>query len=273
MDSHNAGVTPFLKWAGGKRWLMRSHRAAFDLSQTKRYVEPFVGSGAVFFGLAPNKALLSDANLELIETYRAIKGDWQSVLKALLKHHRRHDDEYYYEVRASTPTSQAVRAARFIYLNRTCFNGLYRVNRRGEFNVPRGTKNSVVFDTDDFESISRQLSRATLEAGDFERIVDQCGAGDFIFADPPYTVRHNNNGFIKYNEKLFSWSDQERLKEALTRAAERGSKVLVSNADHPSIRELYADATCMTAERYSVMASESERRKRTSELLITLNRS
>lgn len=261
---------PFLKWAGGKRWLMRSHGKSFDLSGIERYVEPFVGSGAVFFGLCPKRSLLNDANVELIETYRAIKGDWRLVLRLLSTHQRLHSDSYYYQVRDSSPFSAAERAARFIYLNRTCFNGLYRVNRRGEFNVPRGTKDAVLLETDNFESISKRLKHATLRSGDFERVVAQCGRGDLIYADPPYTVKHNNNGFIKYNERLFSWSDQERLKHALVAAASRGAKVLISNADHPSIRELYADANCEVAERHSVMASESVRRRRTTELLISL---
>ena len=117
----------------------------------------------------------------------------------------------------------------------------------------------------------KRLSKARLISGDFEKIVDVCGKGDFIYADPPYTVKHNNNGFIKYNERLFSWSDQERLKDALLKAAVRGAKVIVSNADHPSIRELYADAGCVIAERHSVMASDSTRRKKTTELLITIS--
>ncbi|MFC3552249.1 DNA adenine methylase [Lysobacter cavernae] len=267
----DAEVTlPFLKWAGGKRWLMRSHRDTFNLSSFDRYVEPFVGSGAVFFSLSPRKALINDANEDLIDTYRAIKSDWKAVVRLLAKHQKVHSDDYYYQVRADAPTTLMARAARFIYLNRTCFNGLYRVNRRGEFNVPRGTKNSVVMDSDNFEEIATRLSRARLMSGDFEKVIDTCGSGDFVYADPPYTVKHNNNGFIKYNERLFSWSDQERLKDALIRAAKRGAKVVVSNADHPSIRELYADAQCLTAERHSVMASESVRRKRTTELLISI---
>lgn len=264
----DGGVVPFLKWAGGKRWLMRAHASAFDLTGVTRYVEPFVGSGAVFFGLAPDRALLNDANFELIETYRAIKENWQDVSRALVIHQAKHDEEYYYLVRASRPRSLHARAARFIYLNRTCFNGLFRVNQLGQFNVPKGTKSSVLLDTDDFYSVSKLLKHVELVSGDFAVIVDNCGLGDFIFADPPYTVKHNTNGFIKYNERLFSWSDQERLKLALSRAVTRGARVVVSNADHPSIRDLYSDASCTIAERHSVMASESWRRKKTTELLI-----
>ncbi len=263
-------IVPFLKWAGGKRWLVRSHRHVFDMAGYRRYVEPFVGSGAMFFGISPKKALLNDANEELVDTYRAIRDDWRSVVRLLTRHQRLHSEDYYYKMRESKPRTPVGRAARFIYLNRTCFNGLYRVNKHGQFNVPKGTKTSVILETDDFESISKRLNGVQLVSGDFEAVIDRCGSGDLVFADPPYTVKHNNNGFIKYNERLFSWADQERLKFALVRAAGRGAKVVVSNADHPSIRELYADAGCLVAERHSVMASESVRRKKTTELLITL---
>jgi DNA adenine methylase len=121
-------------------------------------------------------------------------------------------------------------------LNRTCFNGIYRVNLRGAFNVPKGTKSAVVLPTDDFSEAQRLLRRAKLLDGDFEEVIDQAQSGDLVFADPPYTVRHNNNGFIKYNEKLFSWDDQERLARVLTRAAKRGVKVVATNADHREIR-------------------------------------
>lgn len=273
MQTENSALDmapPFLKWAGGKRWLIRSHKSAFDLSGIKRYVEPFVGSGAVFFGLAPKKAILNDANADLIGTYRAIRSDWAGVARALAKHQKLHGADYYYEVRASSPRTPASCAARFIYLNRTCFNGLFRVNRLGKFNVPIGTKSSVVLESDDFEAIALRLVDVELTTGDFEKVVDDCRKGDLVYADPPYTVKHNNNGFIKYNERLFSWADQERLKCALERAVARGARVLVSNADHPSIRDLYEGAGCLVAERHSVMASESARRKITTELLISM---
>lgn len=261
---------PFLKWAGGKRWLMKSHRSVFDLVGIKRYVEPFLGSGAVFFALAPKRALLNDANSNLIDTYRAIQNNWKGVAQSLTRHQKLHSGEYYYLVRASRPRSEHGRAARFIYLNRTCFNGLFRVNRLGEFNVPKGTKSSVLLDSDDFEAVSLKLANAQLTSGDFEEVVRSCGKGDLIYADPPYTVKHNTNGFIKYNEQLFSWADQERLKCLLEKAATQGARVIVSNADHPSIRDLYSGAGCVVAERHSVMASESARRKKTTELLITM---
>lgn len=263
-------LSPFLKWAGGKRWLVRHHLSSFDLSETRRYVEPFLGSGAVFFSLQAPAALLNDMNPKLVETYRAIAEQWQDVVVILGNHQRKHSPEYYYRTRDVVHRGVAARAAQLIYLNRTCFNGLYRVNRSGKFNVPIGTKSSVLLDTDNFEAVAAKLADAELMCGDFEGVIARCGAGDFIFADPPYTVKHNNNGFVKYNERLFSWQDQERLKECLEDAALRGARVLVSNADHPSIRDLYYGCHVETLSRHSVMASESARRKRTSEVLIRI---
>ncbi|WP_329841111.1 Dam family site-specific DNA-(adenine-N6)-methyltransferase [Stenotrophomonas geniculata] len=266
-------VPPFLKWAGGKRWLTRESKVMQMIPLNARYVEPFLGSAAMFFHSRPTCALLNDFNADLIATYQAIKDDWESVFTLLQAHQRKHlkDDSYYYSVRSSTPNESAARAARFIYLNRTCFNGLYRVNRKGQFNVPRGTKDAVVMPTDDFESISKMLAGATLTHGDFGKVIKECGQGDFIFCDPPYTVKHNHNGFILYNEQLFSWADQVRLRDELAAAASRGASVMATNADHPSIHELYSEFDISVVERSSVMSSIATRRKKTTEVVISLN--
>ena len=232
-------LPPFLKWAGGKRWLMPLARQ-LAAEKIETYYEPFVGSGAMFFALRPVRAVLSDSNEELIQTYKAIRTDWQAVVSELKRHHRNHCADYYYKIRSSIPRVPHTQAARFIYLNRTCWNGLYRVNRRGVFNTPIGTKTSVVLQNDDFGAVASLLKGVSLHAGDFERVIDKAGKGDFVFSDPPYTVRHQFNGFVKYNEKLFSWADQERLMAALQRAKSRGAKILCTNADHQSVRELYA---------------------------------
>lgn len=267
LQGSSSGVLPFLKWAGGKRWLMP---LAKELSAhcTGLYIEPFLGSGAMYFGLRPSRAILSDSNVELIETYRAIATEWRDVVKKLLAHDRLHSPDYYYKIRASKPTSPSGKAARFIYLNRTCWNGLYRVNRAGVFNTPIGTKKRAVLDSDDFESVARLLSQSIICAGDFESSIDQAGAGDLIFADPPYTVRHQFNGFIKYNEQLFSWADQERLRNSLLRAKERGAIVMCTNADHASIRELYAgDFNIIPLSRYSAIAGSGGSRGNYAEVL------
>lgn len=261
-------LSPILKWAGGKRWLVSQGENLFP-DAYERLVEPFAGGAAVFFRLAPARAWLNDINSELIDTYRAIAEDWESIVSLLKSYQAKHSSDFYYEIRASNPRTLTTRAARFIYLNRTCFNGLYRVNLKGQFNVPVGTKTSVLMPDDNFSAASIRLKKVRLTSLDFECVVDQANASDFVFADPPYTVRHNLNGFIKYNENLFSWADQVRLRDALFRASERGVSVVLSNADHASIRELYQGCQAMrVATRQSVMAASSSNRKETTELLI-----
>lgn len=260
-------IVPFLKWAGGKRWLAASI-APVTLKPESTYFEPFVGSGAMYFSSTPQKAVLSDANSELIEAFSVIKDFPEAVFSVLKTHSTKHSTDYYYQVRATRCRTPVTRAARFIYLNRTCWNGLYRVNKSGEFNVPKGTKTSVILESDDFFLISEILKNAELICSDFEAQIDRAKDGDFIFADPPYTVRHKHNGFIKYNENLFSWEDQERLCAALWRAKGRGASVLVTNADHYSIRALYADFDIEETSRYSAISGAAKKRGRFDELLI-----
>lgn len=262
-------VVPFLKWPGGKRWLVASHAHLFP-STYARYIEPFLGSGSVFFHLQPNRAILGDANEELIAAYRGVRNLWKKTMDALEVHDRRHGKRYYYKVRGQQPRSAAERAARMIYLNRTCFNGIYRVNLRGEFNVPKGSKNSVLFDTDDFGRAAQLLRNAELHVADFAVLVNKAERGDFVFADPPYTVRHNLNGFIKYNETLFSWDDQERLALVLANARDRGAHIVSTNANHESLRSLYRSHGFRLQEvaRYSSISADSSSRRQFEELLV-----
>ena len=268
-DSHNSQkLKPFLRWAGGKRWFVANYSNLIP-KDYNRYIEPFLGSGAVYFYLKPANALLGDTNADLIYAYQGIKEDWELVYRYLRKHKRKHTKEYYYKVRSSNPWSVASKAARFIYLNRTCWNGLYRVNKKGEFNVPIGNRQKVIFDDDCFETISNTLQNSSLYNKDFELLIDKAEENDLIFVDPPYTVRHNNNGFIKYNEKLFSWNDQKRLNEALNRARERGAKILGTNAYHNSIVNLYkSNFKMMSVSRNSSISSKAETRKNFDELVI-----
>lgn len=264
----NEIIVPFLKWAGGKRWLVNSFPDLLNLS-FNRYIEPFLGSAAIYFHLAPRYAILSDCNRELVETYQTIKDDWQRVQTELRKHQRNHSKRYYYYMRQSRPRTPHTSAARLIYLNRTCWNGLYRVNLRGEFNVPIGTKKNVLLDTDDFLTISKLLENAELRVSDFEPVLDEARRNDFVFVDPPYTVKHNLNGFIKYNEKLFSWDDQKRLRDSVIRAKARGATIIISNANHPSVRELYKGiGTQIILTRSSVLAADSGNRGKYQELVI-----
>ena len=270
-DAAEPILVPFLKWAGGKRWLAASYAHLFPQA-FDRYVEPFLGSAAVFFHLQPDRALLSDSNAALINAYQQIRSNWQAVERALARHHRNHSKVYYYEERSRRRRTSHEQAAQFIYLNRVCWNGLYRVNLRGEFNVPIGSKTSVVLESDDFQKVASLLEQATLRVSDFGPILAQAGSGDFVFIDPPYVTRHNFNGFAKYNDKIFSWKDQERLSVSVAHAARRGAKILVTNANHASIRHLYRDlGDHVELRRHSVIAADSANRSITSEVAITIN--
>jgi DNA adenine methylase len=266
--SQRIEVEPFLKWAGGKRWFAERY---LHLAPQKyiRYIEPFLGSGAIYFALQPEYAILSDLNTDLIECYRAISSFPAKIETILAEHHKRHCELYYYETRGAKPIDPIERGAWFIYLNRTCWNGLYRVNRRNEFNVPIGTKTSVVLSTDDFSKISKILTSTDIKNQDFELTIDAAERGDFVFVDPPYTVKHNLNGFIKYNDKIFSWADQIRLRDAVVRAAKRGAMVLVTNANHQSIRDIYEGVgEKFVIGRASILSGNPAHRSRTEELVI-----
>lgn len=260
----------FIKWAGGKRWLVKNHLDLFPLeNEYKKYVEPFLGGGSVYFNLEPKKAVLNDVNNELIITYQTVKDNWEAIIDGLTKLNKIHNQELYYKIRSSTPYDEIEKAIRFLYLNRTCWNGLYRVNLNNEFNVPIGTKSKVILDSDNFSKASKILKNAKLFNLDFEKIIAKAKEDDFLFIDPPYTVKHNLNGFIKYNEKLFTWNDQIRLKESVVKAIERNVKVLVLNADHESIRELYSDiGEQFSLNRASVIAGNKSNRGIYTELAI-----
>jgi DNA adenine methylase len=267
-DQHMT-IPPILKWAGGKRWLVQSHPDIFPVN-FERYVEPFAGSAAVFFHLRPDQAILADTNRDLIDCYAAIRADHVKVAKLLQRHQKLHSNAHYYRVRATAPRDPFMRAARLIYLNRTCFNGLYRVNQQGQFNVPRGNKDSVVLATDNYQSWAESLRNAKLVVSDFEPIIDATGERDFVFVDPPYTVTHNLNGFVKYNEVLFSWEDQVRLADCLLRAQARGVAILATNADHPAIRRLYrCNFRVRSVERHSLIAGATRHRGSVREVLIS----
>lgn len=267
-------IRPFLKWAGGKRWLVQRHADLFP-KDYKRYIEPFLGSGAVYFHLQPGDALLGDSNPDVVAAYLGIQKDWLRIKNSLDYRQRAHSGsaEYYYSVRSKVPSDAMQLASRTIYLNRTCFNGIYRVNLSGHFNVPRGSKNEVVMETDDFAAISKLLQTAEIRHSDFEALIDEAERDDLVFADPPYTVRHNFNGFVKYNEILFSWEDQERLAAALARAQSRGVKIVSTNANHASVRALYEkdEFALSSVSRFSAISASAAKRKQFEELIVRAN--
>ncbi len=261
-------VVPFLKWAGGKRWFVQACADLFPRT-FRDYVEPFLGSGAVFFHIAPMRGLLSDRNVELIETYLAVRDEWEAVFDELSIHDQRHSETYYYKVRSQKPRTPARKAARFIYLNRTCWNGLYRVNKDGTFNVPVGTKENVVLPTDNFSGVSKQLAKVEIRACDYTDSILKAKSDDFLFVDPPYVTKRHNGAFIKYNERLFSWSDQVVLRDVLLEAKKKGVQILATNANNNLIRKLYEnDFDVSTISRASVISGENGGRGRCSELVI-----
>jgi DNA adenine methylase len=258
---------PFLKWAGGKQWLAPLAAALTPPRFTGTYFEPFLGGGAVFFALAPSAAVLSDLNHELIATYDAVKSDVEAVIAELSGYP--HNEAFYKQLRASNPQSAVSQAARLIYLNRTAFNGMYRVNADGLFNVPFGRfVNPMICPSDRLRNAATRLQSVRLATCDFDS-VQSAEPGDWVFFDPPYTTGHQNNGFRKYNAHLFSWADQHRLATVAETLRQRGVHVLISNAYHPAILALYKSWTLTRASRRSAVASLSSSRGQASEVLIS----
>jgi DNA adenine methylase len=254
---------PLLKWPGGKRNLLNLILPLIPPS-FNRYFEPFFGGGALFFALQPKEAYLSDKNAELIHTYSQVRERPDAVIRELRK--LQNSEKDYYRIRSSKPRSDAARAARLIYLITLAFNGIYRVNLKGEFNVPYGYKRRLdPCDEERIRKASELLKRAIVRDQDFEEALSRANEGDLVYLDPPYTVAHGNNGFIKYNAKIFSWEDQIRLARVAKELAARGCTVIVSNADHFSIRSLYDGFTTTTRERNSIIAASSDFRSRITE--------
>ncbi len=263
-------MKPFLKWAGGKRWLISRYPDLFVLPM-KRYIEPFLGSGAIFFDLEPDKAILSDQNGALANVYECLRARWWEVDSRLRTHAKKHGKHYYYQIRAAKFDNRYDQAAQFLYLNRTCWNGLYRENLQGQFNVPKGTKNSVLLPDDDFSGVARLLKTAEISCADFEAQINRAKSGDFVFLDPPYTVKHNNNGFLKYNETIFSWNDQVRLSKVVKERSNCGANFLMTNAYHDSLIDLYKNfAKIVRVNRSSVISGKGVGRGRVDEAIIVV---
>ena len=258
-------VKPFLRWAGGKQWI--SHRLSESIPPyTGKYFEPFLGGGSLYFATLPQRAVLSDLNQRLIETYQQLRDIPLEVIDVLNKW--ANDERTYYEVRQTDFDDATARAAQFIYLNRTCWNGLYRVNRQGKFNVPFGRHGRTVFNAQHLMDVSATLKNAEVYCADFEQMLKHAQQGDFVYLDPPYTSLQGGNGFRRYNESLFSWHDQQRLGRTAIRLSELGCTVLVSNADHESVVELYPGFSYERVARHSILAASSAYRRMTSELLL-----
>lgn len=263
---------PFLKWAGGKSRLIQQYIPYFPKSY-KNYYEPFLGGGAVFFYLQPTTAILTDINAELINTYCCVRDNVEELISILKEHKNRHNKDYYYSVRNNSGGTNIEKAARIIYLNKTCFNGLYRVNSQGKFNVPLGRyENPNICHENLLRVASIALSHAEIQQADFTEVLNHAtSSDDFVFFDPPYHPINNTSYFTAYSPNSFSKKDQELLRDTCAELASRGVKVMVCNSDSEFIRKIYTD---INFESYRIKAARSinsniKNRGMISELLIT----
>lgn len=243
-------VTPVLKWPGGKRRVLPELKKYIPKTYTS-YYEPFIGGGAMFFDLSPMIATVSDVNEELINVYKEIQQDPTNLLTELGKHALNHSESYFYQIRALdrndtlyAALSKAEKAARMIYLNRTCFNGLYRVNSKNQFNTPYGKYvNPRIVDAENIQAIHDWMSRRkiTFSNGDYSSSLKPATAGSFIYLDPPYVPATETASFVSYSKDGFSMENQEALKDLALTLDAAGSFIMLSNSDTPLTRELYKD--------------------------------
>jgi len=264
---------PFLKWAGGKGRLIEQYQSHFP-STFRRYHEPFLGGGAIFFHLSDRcrQAILADLNAELVNVYRCVRDEVEAVIQVLSQHQRHHCHAHYYAVRANTDLRSPIqRAARLIYLNKTCFNGLYRENSKGHFNVPMGRyKNPTVCDAENLRLAAQALQHTDILCQPFTDILQiAAGAKDFVYFDPPYHPISATSNFTGYNRYGFNADDQRRLHQTFVELADRGVKVMLSNSDCDFIRELYAEFRLHPIQATRAINSNAKRRGKISELLIT----
>jgi len=239
---------PFVKWVGGKRQLLKQFRKMdlypphdFDPIHNT-YYEPFAGGGAVFFDLLPKKAVLSDLNKELVVTYNVIKNNIDELITSLKKH--RYEKEYFLKVRAKNMNklSDLEIASRFIFLNRTCFNGMYRVNSKGQFNVPFGKYNNpTICDEDNLRKVSKALQDVKINVEDYKKVLNKVQKGDFIYFDPPYYPVSKTASFTSYTKEGFLDKEQIELRNTFLELHKRGCFVMLSNSDTPFINKIYKE--------------------------------
>ncbi len=232
---------PMLKWAGGKSGPLKQLVKQFP-SRFSRYIEPFVGGGAVFFALVdPMETIINDSNSELIELYEVARDEVDALMAELDQLGAQYSETFYYELRKTVPEAKLARAARTLFLNKTGFNGLFRLNSKGLFNVPFGKRPQcpALYDKGNMIEVSRRLRTAQLLNTDFESVIAQAGPGDFLYCDPPYEPLSRTSTFTAYTSGGFSQDAQGRLEKACQEAAGRGAMVAVSNSTAPFILSLY----------------------------------
>lgn len=270
---------PFVKWVGGKRQLLKQFRDLglyppenFD-PITNTFFEPFVGGGAVFFDLLPETAYLSDLNNELVVTYNVIKNDVENLIKSLKKH--KLDKEYFLKIRAQNPEklSDLNTASRFIYLNRTCFNGMYRVNSKGGFNVPFGKyTNPLICDENNLRKASKALKNVEIKKQDYKEVLKKAKKGDFVYFDPPYYPVSKTASFTSYTSESFLDKEQIELRNTFVELHKRGCFVMLSNSDTPFINKIYSEPKGLRITKVQAsraINSDASKRGKITEVLVT----
>jgi len=271
-----AAFRPFLKWAGGKRQLLPALVGHVRrLGPFRAYHEPFVGGGALFFELRNQDLVrdgvsLSDVNVRLIEAYQGVAGQVDEVIRLLRGHAERHCPEHYYAVRASFPGTLAERAARLIYLNRTCYNGLYRENSKGQFNVPIGRYvNPTICDEPTLRAASVALEAARLSVRPFDGVLSDAQPGDLVYFDPPYVPLTRTASFTAYAQDGFSMADQERLAEVFATLADTGVHVMLSNSKTDAVMALFAKFRIDTVLAKRSVNRDADGRGKVEEVIVT----
>ncbi|GAH42440.1 unnamed protein product, partial [marine sediment metagenome] len=271
--TQNSQPHPFLKWAGGKRQLISQMDKFFPKNYNK-YIEPFIGGGAVFFHLLPENSIISDSNPDLINCYNVIKEDVEGLIKSLKKH--RYEKDYYYEIRALdrdqnkyAELSDIEKASRSIYLNKSGYNGLYRVNSKGLFNVPFGRhKNPKICDEENLRKVSQVLKNVDIYQGSFEICLDFAEKDDFIYLDPPYYPLSDTALFTSYTKDSFDKASQLKLFEVFMEFKRRECNIMLSNSYSEFILDLYKDFKIVTLKAKRSINSNSKKRGLVNEVLI-----
>ncbi|WP_298878041.1 DNA adenine methylase [Mogibacterium diversum] len=274
--SKNLLLSPILKWVGGKRQLLSEIIPLIDES-CDNYVEPFIGGGAVLFRLQPKKAIINDYNTELINVYRTVRDDLDALVALLKEHEKYNSSDYYYEVRALDRTpdfdkmSNSEKAARIIYLNKTCYNGLYRVNSLGQFNSPYGKyKNPNIVNEVVLRAISKYLNgnEISIRSGDYKDVLNDIEKNSFVYLDPPYMPISSSSSFTGYTEGGFGYDKQVELKEECDKLNSKGVHFLQSNSDCEEIRELYKAYRIKVVKAKRAINSDAKKRGQINEVLI-----
>ncbi len=271
LRSYLPNAAPFLKWAGGKAQLLKQLSPFFP-KEFETYFEPFLGGGAVFFHLRPEKAILSDTNPELVNVFQVVRDDAEALVAALDRHHpHRNSEAYFYRVRKQVPSELTTveRAARTIFLNKTCYNGLWRVNAKGEFNVPFGKyKNPTLYKTENLQETCALLQGKIVTVGDYRDICEYPRTNDFVYLDPPYQPLSATSSFTGYTMESFNESDQKELASVFRKLDQRGCKVMLSNSATDSVKNLYQGYRIGRVKAKRAINSQASGRGAIDELLI-----